>query len=312
MTTLSYFILVIALLTASLAIYHIHSLKRRYTSLPLRLYLRAIWGIGIITLIQVGETVVYVIYGYQHTPPFFRYFMFAVHITVGLLRISIPFDIVRFFFALFDRKYWKGFIWIQIGLMTSLFAVHIWVLSAPDARGYLYRYLLHIPRFFFSMALMGSAVLAWRWIGSSKFKSEKRSIRLLSLFLSFYAFALLSIRFMTEVSLFFYFSGSTLRILVAFFFYLFHLLFAHSLIKSLNLYREMENNPQIEKIMNRYQLTQREMQILKLIEQGKTNREIAEELGLSAYTIRDHCSRIMQKTGLRNRTQLVTLRNSIS
>lgn len=48
-----------------------------------------------------------------------------------------------------------------------------------------------------------------------------------------------------------------------------------------------------------------EKQIICLISEGKTNKEIAEILGLTAGTIRNYISSVMQKAGTRNRVQIV-------
>lgn len=52
------------------------------------------------------------------------------------------------------------------------------------------------------------------------------------------------------------------------------------------------------------ELTPREIAITKLIGEGKTNREIAEALFLSIGTVKNYLTTILQKTGLRDRTQL--------
>src|SRR5699024_5802596 len=51
-------------------------------------------------------------------------------------------------------------------------------------------------------------------------------------------------------------------------------------------------------------LSQRELAITKLVGEGKTNKEIAEEQFLSIGTVKNHLTQILQKTGLRDRTQL--------
>ena len=51
-------------------------------------------------------------------------------------------------------------------------------------------------------------------------------------------------------------------------------------------------------------LTEREDEILKLIGEGLTNREIAERLYLSEKTVRNHVSHLLAKLDLRNRAQL--------
>jgi DNA-binding NarL/FixJ family response regulator len=50
-------------------------------------------------------------------------------------------------------------------------------------------------------------------------------------------------------------------------------------------------------------LTVREIEVLRLIAQGATNREIAEKLVLSEGTVKNHISNILSRLGLRDRTQ---------
>src|SRR5579863_3168083 len=54
-------------------------------------------------------------------------------------------------------------------------------------------------------------------------------------------------------------------------------------------------------------ITPREMDILALIAQGMSNREIAEKLFVSENTVKTHSSRVLGKLGARRRTQAVQL-----
>jgi len=54
-------------------------------------------------------------------------------------------------------------------------------------------------------------------------------------------------------------------------------------------------------------ITPREMEILGLIAQGMSNREIAEKLFVSENTVKTHSSRVFDKLGARRRTQAVQL-----
>jgi DNA-binding NarL/FixJ family response regulator len=51
-------------------------------------------------------------------------------------------------------------------------------------------------------------------------------------------------------------------------------------------------------------LTPRELDIIRKIGEGRSNREIAEELALSVGTVKNHISQILDKLDLRDRTQL--------
>jgi DNA-binding NarL/FixJ family response regulator len=54
-------------------------------------------------------------------------------------------------------------------------------------------------------------------------------------------------------------------------------------------------------------LTQREREVMKLVADGLTNDEVAQELYMSPATTRTHVSRAMTKLGARDRAQLVVL-----
>jgi DNA-binding NarL/FixJ family response regulator len=53
------------------------------------------------------------------------------------------------------------------------------------------------------------------------------------------------------------------------------------------------------------QLTERELEVLRLVAEGRSNREIAQELFLSEGTVKIHVSHIMSKLSMERRTELV-------
>ena len=58
-------------------------------------------------------------------------------------------------------------------------------------------------------------------------------------------------------------------------------------------------------------LTEREMEVLYGVGQGKTNPEIAQSLNISEKTARNYVSAILEKLQLTNRIELATMRSSI-
>ena len=52
-------------------------------------------------------------------------------------------------------------------------------------------------------------------------------------------------------------------------------------------------------------LTDREKQVLKLVAEGRSNKEVAQPLDISVKTAMTHREHVMEKLGLHNRTELV-------
>jgi len=63
------------------------------------------------------------------------------------------------------------------------------------------------------------------------------------------------------------------------------------------------NQPKIDELG----ITKRELEILDLIAQGLSNREIAEKLFVSENTVKTHSSRLLEKLSAKRRTQAVQL-----
>jgi DNA-binding NarL/FixJ family response regulator len=54
-------------------------------------------------------------------------------------------------------------------------------------------------------------------------------------------------------------------------------------------------------------LTVREIGVIRLVSEGRSNRMIGEELGLSALTVKSHLARISRKLGTGDRAELVAI-----
>jgi len=63
--------------------------------------------------------------------------------------------------------------------------------------------------------------------------------------------------------------------------------------------------PGIDKFSDEYKLSGREKQVLKLLYDGKKNKEIAETLFISEQTVKNHLHNIYKKTGIKNRISLM-------
>ncbi len=57
----------------------------------------------------------------------------------------------------------------------------------------------------------------------------------------------------------------------------------------------------------RPELSEREIDVLRRVAEGRSNRQIGNELGLSALTVKSHLARISRKLGTGDRAQLVAI-----
>src|SRR5512135_372096 len=55
----------------------------------------------------------------------------------------------------------------------------------------------------------------------------------------------------------------------------------------------------------KYGITAREGEVVRLLLEGKNNKEITEELFISDHTVKNHIHHIYQKLGIKNRVQLI-------
>ena len=66
-----------------------------------------------------------------------------------------------------------------------------------------------------------------------------------------------------------------------------------------------EATPELRlRLASSYELTQRELEVLREMTDGDTNQEIAERLHMSIASVKTHILNMLEKTGFRNRTEL--------
>ncbi|WP_457571184.1 response regulator transcription factor [Desulfovulcanus sp.] len=58
-------------------------------------------------------------------------------------------------------------------------------------------------------------------------------------------------------------------------------------------------------VQTKYNLTDREMQVLKLVCSGFSNKKISEKLFISEYTVKDHLKKIMKKLNVSSRGEII-------
>lgn len=85
-------------------------------------------------------------------------------------------------------------------------------------------------------------------------------------------------------------------------------------VKVIDKFSQLANETVDKNIDSRVELlTEREIEICRLIAEGKNNKEIADQLFLSQGTVKNHITRVLIKLDLRDRTQLAvfTIKNEL-
>jgi DNA-binding CsgD family transcriptional regulator len=68
---------------------------------------------------------------------------------------------------------------------------------------------------------------------------------------------------------------------------------------------EPESDARIQAFASSHGLSPREEEVLHLLGRGLTTAAMAEELGISPHTVRDHLKHLYSKTGTRGRSELL-------
>ncbi|WP_068829215.1 response regulator [Pseudomonas sp. BMS12] len=74
----------------------------------------------------------------------------------------------------------------------------------------------------------------------------------------------------------------------------------------------LSNEPTFETLSSRFQLTEREVEVLRWVACGKTNRDIGDILGLSPRTVNKHLEHVYVKLGVETRTAAAAVAISAS
>ena len=75
--------------------------------------------------------------------------------------------------------------------------------------------------------------------------------------------------------------------------------------------QSITENAELNEIIARARLSKRQMDVLRLLGEGRTNREIAEALFRSPHTIKLHVSAILERLNLKSRTQAALLASKL-
>ncbi|MFC2119170.1 LuxR C-terminal-related transcriptional regulator [Bacteroidota bacterium] len=75
--------------------------------------------------------------------------------------------------------------------------------------------------------------------------------------------------------------------------------------KNFQVFPKIPDSKNLEDVFTNYNFTPREKELMFLILEGKSNKDISEELFISLQTVKNYISKIYKKIGLKNRVQFV-------
>ena len=83
------------------------------------------------------------------------------------------------------------------------------------------------------------------------------------------------------------------------------LLFSGLIAISIYFWRQSKKDTVVQSNENGAQLSRREQKVLSLLKEGKTNKEISQELHIEVSTVKSHVHKIYSKLGVKGRKELL-------
>ncbi|MEE4115239.1 MAG: helix-turn-helix transcriptional regulator [Marinilabiliaceae bacterium] len=206
--------------------------------------------------------------------------------------------LVRFIRELYQRK--TGIMFNAVFLVFSAvsFVALIWFISQPDSdSNYFYSAFYTI----LSLIIQAGIAVSLIFISPKNKRVDKRKLFFLAIFICLLTAIQLSILNFSDMTAYY-----GLGFILSFF-------VLHAgitiIIRYSNLLKPFTSrkgqNISFESYCKEHEISPREIDIIREICNGHTNKEISERLFISVQTVKDHTHRIYIKTGVRNRVDLI-------
>jgi DNA-binding CsgD family transcriptional regulator len=167
----------------------------------------------------------------------------------------------------------------------------------------------HITMFLTEAVVLWTIIYLLRRNMKVRDKGKQKAIRLLgyAMLISYSLVALFSMLHLYKIV-----SNGALVVMAALFLWVLYGMPVFFLRRFMELYHgsleeDLSGKNRRERLFKKYNISRREQEIIHLICQGKSNKQIEDELYIALQTVKDHVSRIYHKTGVKNRVQLTNL-----
>ncbi|MCK5059052.1 MAG: helix-turn-helix transcriptional regulator [Candidatus Aminicenantes bacterium] len=221
-------------------------------------------------------------------------YLFVMGITYAMVRVVLQFQGK----ALSPRL--KK--WIFTGAIVFLGGIVIKMILPPRSLSHKWLYFIYenVGAILFVIEIVFLVTLLIYAKRSSDRKKAKICKAFAYLYLARYVFLPLIIVFPEQIRFFASMAGLIcFNFLPLLWIKLFFLKYAQSMLSLI------EGSTSLERLYKKYNISRREQDILRLIMDGKSNKEIEDELYISIHTVKNHIYSLYQKLGVKTRYQLV-------
>jgi len=273
----------------------------------LRPYLRFLLGINIIIFIHVLEAFFKIVIPSESYDNSYRHFFSYLSLPLAFYRLILGAEYINFS-RLWIGKSTKALFYYIASIVFILFFLSILLLSvlglSPTVETKFDSYLFLTLHGILSLMLIYGSVLIIK-------NNRKETLNFefyFSLFIIFYAFSLIILRILNSEIIRISEGAQMFGLgILAILFNLFNVFFIRKLVNILSPEVKNFETKNDSTLYEKFNITSREREVIKLICQGKTNKEIAELLFISPNTARDHTANIFRKVNVNNRTELAMI-----
>lgn len=302
MISISHFLLLFTLGVGQVAIYISYQSYKRNKSAHLFSYLLVLIGFNAITLAHTIETFLK-----ATAPDTYQADSDLTYILLAVIRILILYHMARFLAGLFQKVWNRKAITGVILIIAGFLALQTVSLVGFNRSIRIPQYSAMVVHFVFFAVLSLLLIQGLRFARDLRNLSRKRALTLFMGFLLLFNCLLFMNRIGGYIS---WISLNTQMLIISILmlcYNFFHVFFFNRFLREYLIeYPKPEMN-HFDFLVQKFQISKREKDIILLICEGKTNKDIAADLFLSPVTVRDHLSRIYEKTNSKSRLQLANL-----
>jgi len=263
-------------------------------------------GFGIITLSNTIETFLKLTVSDYYYSSISKIFVGTVLFILPLVLVFISYHVFSLISGMLKRNLSRFIKQIAYILVLTLILSQVIFFIKPTLNKIQY-FSSAIAHIVFCCSLCLSAVYIFMHSGSMKNRGRQKSLNSFALVLFVFTVFL---GLITLGGLFNWTSTNEQMVLLSLVVFLFNVYMVIYIRHFFNKYHTnymIVSTSKFDTLIEKYNISKREKEIIELLCKGKTNKEIGEELFIAPLTVRDHLYNIFQKTKVKNRLELANL-----